>query len=44
MHDADLFQQALGLREPWRVVDVQFDAGQRRLDLRIDFGKGCAWP
>jgi len=40
MHDVDLFQQALGLQEPWRVVDVQFDAEQRRLDLRIDFVKG----
>ena len=40
MHDVDLFQQALGLQEPWRVVDVQFDAEQRRLDLRIDFPKG----
>ena len=40
MHDVDVFQQALGLQEPWRVVDVQFDAGQRRLDLRVDFAKG----
>ena len=40
MHDVDLFPQALGLQEPWRVVDVQFDAEQRRLDLRIDFPKG----
>src|SRR5436309_12609896 len=40
MHDVDLFQQALGLQEPWRVVDVRFDAEQRRLDLRIDFPKG----
>jgi transposase len=50
MHDVDLFQRAPGLREPWRVVDVQFDAGQRRLDLRIAFPKGsrfgrpeCGW-
>ena len=40
MHDVDLFQRALGLEEPWRVVDVRFDAEQRRLDLRIDFAKG----
>jgi transposase len=40
MHDVDLFQRALGLEEPWKVVDVQFDAGNRRLDLRIDFPKG----
>ncbi len=40
MPDVDLFQRALGLAEPWQVVDVKFDAGQRRLDLRIDFPKG----
>jgi transposase len=40
MHDVDLFQRALGLEEPWQVVDVEFDAGTRRLDLRIDFPKG----
>ena len=40
MHDIDLFQRALGLGEPWRVVDVEFDVGGRRLDLRIDFPKG----
>jgi transposase len=41
MHDVDLFQRALGLEEPWEVVGVEFDAGQRRLDLRIDFPKGA---
>ena len=44
MHDVDLFQRALGLEEPWQVVDVQFDAEQRRLDLRIDFPKGSRFP
>ena len=41
MHDLDLFSVALGLEEPWKVVDVQFDAERRRLDLRIDFAKGA---
>src|SRR5580698_2693270 len=41
MHDLDLFQRALGLDEPWNVVDVQFDVARRRLDLRIDFAKGA---
>jgi transposase len=43
MHDVDLFQRALGLAEPWQVVDVEFDAGGRRLDLRIDFPKGSGF-
>ena len=38
MPDVGLFSAALGLEEPWEVVDVQFDPEQRRLDLRIDFG------
>jgi transposase len=41
MHDLDLFQQALGLEEPWEVVDVKFDAARRRLDLWVDFRKGA---
>jgi transposase len=41
MHDLDLFQQALGLEEPWEVVEVKFDPAGRRLDLRVDFRKGA---
>ena len=41
MHDLDLFSAALGLEEPWEVVDVKFDPERRRLDLRIDFAKGA---
>ena len=41
MPDLELFQQALGLEEPWKVVEVQFDAERRRLDLRVDFRKGA---
>ena len=44
MHDLDLFSSALGLEEPWKVVDVQFDVQRRRLDLRIDFAKGARFP
>jgi len=39
--DLRLFQAALGLTEPWRVVSVEFDAAAKRLDLRIDFAKGA---
>jgi len=41
MDDFGLFRQALGLEEPWEVVEVKFDAARRRLDLRIDFRKGA---
>jgi transposase len=43
MRDVDLFQQALGLVAPWCVVESSFDAGQRRLDLRIDFELGATF-
>jgi transposase len=36
----DLFQAALGLPEPWRVVRTEFDPNARRLDLHIDFPQG----
>jgi transposase len=41
MRDLELFSQALGLREPWRVVETRFDAERRRLDLRLDFERGA---
>jgi transposase len=44
MPDLDLFQRALALEEPWEVVDSNFDAERRRLDLRIDFPKGSRFP
>lgn len=44
MRDVDLFQQALGLVAPWRVVESSFDADQRRLELRIDFERGATFP
>ncbi len=37
MPDVDRFQLALGLGEPWEVVETKFDPAARRLDLRIDF-------
>ena len=44
MPDVGLFSAALGLEEPWEVVDVRFDGERRRLDLRIDFRKGARFP
>ncbi len=41
MRDVELFQAALGLASPWRVVGSSFDADQRRLELRVDFERGA---
>ena len=40
MRDADLFQLALGLSSPWRVMSGDFDAQAGRLAIRIDFPRG----
>ena len=35
-----LFKAALGIKSPWFVKAVDFDAPQRRLTIRIDFAPG----
>src|SRR5215468_179819 len=35
-----LFEAALGIKSPWFVQAVDFDAGQRRLTVRVDFPRG----
>ena len=35
-----LFEAALGIKSPWLVQAVDFDAGQRRLTVRVDFAPG----
>ncbi|GAG63643.1 unnamed protein product, partial [marine sediment metagenome] len=40
MHDNDLFQLALGITSPWFVASSDFDAANKRLDIRIDFHSG----
>jgi len=41
MNELTLFTTALGLSEPWEVVDIKFSKEEGRLDLRIDFVKGA---
>lgn len=41
MTSTSLFSAALGLQAPWHVVDVRFDQGQGRLDLRVGFERGA---
>lgn len=44
VRDLDLFQQALGITAPWKVVRSEFDAAAKRLDLYIDFEPGGSFP
>jgi transposase len=38
--EINLFTVALGLREPWRVTDVRFDAERKRIDFDVAFKAG----
>jgi hypothetical protein len=35
-----IFEQALSVESPWFIKEMTFDAGRKRLDIRIDFTKG----
>ena len=39
-----LFTQALGMVNPWEVVELKFDAAAKRLDIRVDFAPGSTFP
>ena len=40
MKDSELFQMALGLAPPWKVVSSKFNLDKKRLDIEIDFPRG----
>ena len=40
MRDTDLFQLALGLTSPWKVMRAEFSVEEGRLDLHVDFPAG----
>ena len=44
MRDTELFQLALGLVPPWLVASSSFSAGEKRLELGIDFSVGSRMP
>jgi transposase len=39
-----LFTQALGMVNPWEVVELHFDPETKRLDIRVDFAPGSTFP
>ncbi|MCE9636089.1 MAG: hypothetical protein K8T90_10325 [Planctomycetes bacterium] len=48
MYTTKLFEAALGVMSPWRVVGIEFEAGAKdgrgRLDIRLDFERGGELP
>lgn len=43
MKERELFEQALGLTDPWRVKKVEFSQEEGRLDIWLDFPKGAVF-
>lgn len=39
----ELFEAALGIREPWYVKEVVLSAEEKRIEINIDFRKGTAF-
>ena len=36
MHIEQLFSQALGIIDPWKIESVAFDPNEKRLTIRVD--------
>jgi len=39
-----IFEQALGVEQPWFINETRFDVEQKRLDIWIDFKRGSCFP
>ena len=44
MWDAELFEAALGIKSPWFIERIEFDADGKRLDVHINFERGSTFP
>ena len=43
MRDIELYQQILGLEEPWRVQEVELDIDAGRVDIQVEHPEGLKW-
>lgn len=43
MRDVDLYQQVLGLAEPWSVQRVALNVGEQRVDIYVEHEPGVRW-
>ncbi len=44
MKNQELFRLALGLSEPWQVVQAEFPEEEKTLHLTLDFPEGSLFP
>jgi len=43
MRDTELYQQLLGLHDPWSVTKVELDAAAGRVDVWVEDRSGVKW-
>jgi transposase len=43
MRDIELYQQILGLAEPWSVKSVELNIDEGRVDIQVDHPQGMKW-
>lgn len=43
MQDIELYQQILGLEEPWRVQEVELNIDAGRVDIQVEHPEGVKW-
>jgi transposase len=43
MQDVSLYQQLLGLSDPWFVASVKLDVANVRVDIEVEHRKGATW-
>lgn len=43
MRDIELYQQILGLEEPWSVKEVELNIDERRVDIHVEHPPGVKW-
>ncbi len=36
----ELFERALGLQEPWQIIEVKFSEADQELNIYLDFAQG----
>ena len=43
MRDVELYQQIVGLEEPWKVWEVELNIEESRVDIRVEHPEGKKW-